>query len=159
MSRKRLGRSALTYFKNLIQHTKRVFMGRESVGQALRGVGQDSGRLREAVAATRETEDQYRARRLVEKARHRYNDKRFDHAERFLREALTLDRSNPWASLYLGNVLYKEGRFREAIVYWEQTISAAADSEAATKARLKLQRVESEKRKINDWYEERLGKS
>ncbi|MCP4640884.1 MAG: tetratricopeptide repeat protein [bacterium] len=148
---------AKTYTKNLGKHAKRIARGRESASEALGVIAKDTRRLKDSVGAKRPTSDSKAAARQVEEGRQHYNQKRYAQAEEVLRDAILTDANSGLAYTYLGYTLYKQGRLTEAATYWNKAIEVDPNSEAAEKASRKLRVLESKKKKVNEWLDDRLG--
>lgn len=144
-----------SYAKNVFLHARRLVRFRESPGQALSGIWHDTGKLRRVLRARNKTEDHREAKRLVDAGREHYNQKRYKEAEAVLRDAIILDRECAAAYAFLGYALYKQGRYPEAVTYWEEAVLKDPGSEVASKARKKIDVVRAKKRQLNEWIDSR----
>jgi len=140
--RKNLASSVKSYAKNLGIHFKRVILRQESAHAALGGAARDARKLGHTLTKRGKTRA-YRGRAIAraKQGREAYNAKDYPKAEKLFRRALRADDHYGLAYLYLGNALYKQERLREAMMVWDMTIGADPGSDAAVKARRKLQRV------------------
>ena len=138
---KRFAASAKAYAKNLGKHVGRVVARRETAKEALAAVSKDSKKLGHALRKKEPRAGRKQAMRLVKEARQAYNEKNYSYAEELLRRAVRWDTGSALAHTYLGHALYQQGRIREAVLAWQQAIEADPISDAASKARRKLQHV------------------
>ncbi|MBN2309085.1 MAG: tetratricopeptide repeat protein [Candidatus Hydrogenedentes bacterium] len=151
--------SAATYTKNVAKHLGRIVLWAESPADAFRGIARDTAKLKRAFRQGGSISEGQRhdAKRLVEEGRQVYNQKRYPEAEQIFREAVLADASYALASTYLGYALYKQGRFHEAGVYWNQAIEAEPGSEAARKARSKLKVIKAKTAQVTDWLDDHIA--
>lgn len=84
------------------------------------------------------TEDRKLAMHRLNEGIRLYNQKRYDEALRAFKDAVSEDPNYGRAHLYHGNTLYKLHRQEEALAEWERTVRVDPHSEAADKAREKL---------------------
>jgi len=150
MARKnpRFTRDLRTFAKNLWKRIKRTVQRRESPLEALRGIGEDAHKLRHGVKVSRRTGDQKEARRMLEKGRKAYNEKRYTEAEGHLLRALEYDERLAWAHCFLGHTAYQLNRVEEAASHWHRAVVVDPDSDAASKARQKLEGLGSKRREV-----------
>jgi len=137
-----------TFFKNLWKHTKRVFQRRESPLEAISGVFEDLHKLRHGIKVSRRSGDQKEARRLLDKGRRAYNEKRYTEAQTYLLRALEHDERLAWAHCFLGHTAYQLGRVDEAAGHWHRAIVSDPQSDAASKARQKIEGLSSKRREV-----------
>jgi len=142
---KKLKSTLSAYAANLGKHAKRIVKRQESVGDAMSGVAHDTKKVGEAFAKTSRGSNWKEAERLTKKARQAYNGRNYEEAEDLFRLAIHADGKYALAHTYLGHALYKQGRVKEAIARWRRAIEVAPHSEAADKARRKIQHVEQAK--------------
>lgn len=145
-----------TYAHNVGGHARRLARRKESVREAAAQLTRDSRKLGHSILPSRVNENREEARRLVRSGRNHYNNRRFDRAEEEFRNAIVYDAKYALAYTYLGHTLYKQGKGRDARYYWEQAIRTDPNSEAAEKARAKLQHMEQRGSEVQDWIRERL---
>lgn len=142
---KHLAKNAKTLLKNVGKHAKRVFMGRESIRDAVGGVAGDIDRVKRVAKGMRAPGNHHRAAQLVEKGRKAYNEKDYERAERYFHEALVEDPRYGLAYTYLGSTFYQLQRIREATMMWTKAIEIDPSSDAAYKAEQRLRRVKARK--------------
>lgn len=151
-----LARRVWTYLKNLGIHLALVARRRESLREAWAAAARDARKLGRPAQKPESKGNRREAMALVEKGRREYNVGQDRLAEGLFRDALHADSNYALAYTYLGNTLYRQGRAQEATHYWTRAIVAEPDSDAARKARLKLQRVARKKAEFNEWLDDRL---
>ena len=100
--------------------------------------------------------DHREAKRLMNAGRDFYNGKNYEKAEQHFRRALIEDDQYAWAMTFLGHTLYKQNRHTEAVHAWELAVEMDPDSDAASKARRKLQHVEKQDIKLREDLNDRL---
>lgn len=132
-----------TFFRNVKQHLRYVVKRKERPMEAFQGVRNDARKLNRALHEEEgEREAAERAHKLVKKGRRRYNEKKYHEAEEFFRSAIETYEQNVWAYTFLGYALYQQGRHDEALEAWKTADRMDPDSEAASKARKKIQVIE-----------------
>ena len=87
-----------------------------------------------------------------------YNGKHYSEALAKFKDAIEVDPQYGRAHLYYGNAQYKLHRHEEALNAWERAIRVDPDSEAADKARAKLERLNSKNRQVIHDIQEQLRK-
>lgn len=137
--------SAKTFAKNVSIHLRRVFQRRETCREAWADVAQDAHRLKRALLARIESESRQEATRLLEQGRLEYNIRDYESAEDYFKRAIQADRGYGLAYTFLGYALYKQGRMDDAVRFWQKAIKVEPDSEAASRARKKIQYIEKSK--------------
>jgi len=70
-----------------------------------------------------------------------YNEHAMRDAERYFRRAIACDDHYARAHLYLGNTLYKQGKFTDAFEEWQRAAEAEPGSEPAASAETKLRKL------------------
>ena len=95
--------------------------------------------------------------RRVEKGIERYNTRRYVEAEELFRQAIALDPGYARAHCYLGNTLHKLGSPEEAVFEWKKAVIVDPESDAAAKAKDKLDKVAAHNTAVARSLEERLG--
>lgn len=88
-----------------------------------------------------------------------YNSKNYADAARMFEEAIAADPSYGRARLYYGNAQYKLHNVGEAMNAWEAAIRVDPHSEAADKAREKLEHLRFKNQTLVNEIEDRLLKS
>lgn len=132
-----------TFFRNVKHHLLYVLKRKERPMEAFEGVRNDARKLNRALHEEEgEREVAERAHKLVKKGRRRYNEKKYHEAEGFFRSAIETYNKNVWAHTFLGHALYQQGRHDEALEAWKTADRIDPDSEAASKARKKIQLIE-----------------
>ena len=154
-----LMRNIQTFFKNLGKHAKRVVQRRESPLEAIGGIGGDLHKLRHGVKAGRRSGEEKEARRMLEKGRKAYNEKRYSEAEGYLLRALEYDERLAWAHCFLGHTAYQLGRLEEAATHWHRTVVTDPQSSAAEKAKQKLDGLSAKRRQVLDELEMHVRES
>lgn len=151
-------RSTKSYVKNAGIHVWRVITRVESVGDALDGVRKDTSKLRGAASRHERPSraDQSEAKRLLNEGRQAYNGGDYEKAEKFFRASLIEDKRYAWAMTYLGHSLYKQNRRDDAVEAWNKAVDLAPDSDAAAKARKKLQHVAKQQTRLHRELDERI---
>ena len=142
---KHLAKTAKTLLKNVGKHAKRIVLGRESLRDALSGVAEDADRLKRVAKGATAPGNHHHASQLVEKGRRAYNEKDFERAEKYFREAIVEDPRYALAQTYLGSTYYQLNRIREATIAWTKAIEIDPSSDAAAKAQQRLRRVQMRK--------------
>lgn len=84
--------------------------------------------------------DRREAANLVESGRKYYNEKRYHKSERYFRKAVATDETYARAHYYLGLSLYQINMKSAAKSAWTRATEVDPDSEAAQKARRKLEK-------------------
>lgn len=56
---------------------------------------------------------------LIEIGKRHLKDRRFDTAEEYYHRALLIDPNEPWSHLYMGNLLYTQDKYCDAIWHFE----------------------------------------
>lgn len=83
-----------------------------------------------------------------------YNSKKYEEALKVFKTATEYDSTYARAYVYLGNTLYKLAEHGEALRFWQHAISLDPLSDAASKARAKVERVKSQNQMaIRDLHE------
>lgn len=136
----------MTFAKNLWKRLKRVITLRETPMAALHGVAEDIHKLRHGVKKSRRSGDEKDARRMLEKGRRAYNEKRYTEAEGYLIRALEFDERMPWAHCFLGHTAYQMGKLEEAAAHWHRAVVCDPQSDAAAKARKKIEGLSAKRR-------------
>lgn len=77
----------------------------------------------------------------VKKGISAYNAKNYPEAERLFRRAIERDSHYARAYAYLGNTLYKQKRFADAMSSWQKAIHVEPGSDAAEMAQEKIQHI------------------
>ncbi|MBI4556473.1 MAG: tetratricopeptide repeat protein [Candidatus Hydrogenedentes bacterium] len=150
--------NAKTFAKNVGKHVGRVILRRETTGDAIEEVRRDAQKMRTSVRDVAGKGDRKSAAHLTEEGRCSYNVKDYVSAEEFFRQAIRVDEKYALAYTYLGHTLYKKGKFRDAATMWRRAIVLEPDSDAAAKARRKLQHLEHAEERFKHQVEDRLGK-
>ena len=153
--KKSLLSGAGTYVKNVGRHLQRVAAREEKPTEALAGLARDAKKLAR-LAHSDHAGAKHEAHELVKKGREAYNRGSYKEAEQFFHDAAMEDGRYALAYTYLGNAFYQQGRYNDAIAAWRQAIAADPKSDAADKARTKLERIESSKERTIQQLEERL---
>lgn len=149
---KDFGESAKVFAKNLALRTHRVITRRQTLLDAVRGIVEDAQKLRRSIVGHQGNRRD--ASHQVRRGRRYYNAGKYDAAEEAFRNAITLDKGYALAYTYLGHTLYRQGRIAEAVTYWERAIEAEPTSNAAGKARQKIQHVRKDRTKLTEWLDE-----
>ncbi|HIJ65794.1 MAG TPA: tetratricopeptide repeat protein [Candidatus Hydrogenedentes bacterium] len=152
---KRFGKSAKSYARNLGIHLRRVVTRQESPGEALTEVSRDSKKLGHALKKGRTKHYRSRAVDFAKRGREAYNAKDYASAAKLFRRAVRADEGYGLARLYLGNALYKLDSLREAMMAWEAAIEFDPGSDAAAKARRRLQHVGDKRLKVLERLQDR----
>lgn len=148
--------SAKSYTKNLGKLFWRVATREEAASDVLDHLKRDTQKLKHSMERRDSSKGNHKAAsRLVDDGRLAYNGGHYGQAEDYFRRALIEDHTYTWAYTYLGHSLYKQGRRDEAVVEWERAIKCDPDSDAANKARRKIQHVEKSKYRTAQELEER----
>ena len=134
------------FVANLWKRVKRVAQRREPPMDAIRGIGEDFHKLRHGYKVSRRSDEEKEARRLLKKGRKAYNEKNYSDAENYLMRALEHDEQLAWAHCFLGYTLYKLGRPDEATNHWNRAVVCDPNSDAADKARKKLEGLNAKRR-------------
>ena len=159
MEKKRVGAGLRTVLRNLRWHLVSLLTRRESLRAAWHGIVKDFRKLGRQLSTDEETEEEIkRAKKLVNKGRKAYNEKNYQEAEEYFRMSINEHADYVWAHTYLGHALYYQGRTREAINAWTRATRLDTSSEAAGKARQKLQYVERKQGDVVRELEERIGR-
>lgn len=153
---KSLFTSAKTFVKNVGRHARRIFARQEKASEAWADLRNDARKLKKVASKASMTSQQKESAELTSEGRHAYNAKDYAKAEEFFRQALRTDSENCLAQTYLGHTLYKLGRGGEAAAAWKRAINMAPGSEAAEKARQKLQYLEQRKADVVKQLEDRM---
>ena len=154
--KKSLISGAGTYVKNLGKHLQRIAAREEKPSEALAGMKRDAKKLARIAQADPPGSVQERAKDLVKKGREAYNQGSYKEAEQLFHEAAMEDGKYALAYTYLGNAFYQQSKFNDAIAAWRQAIAADPKSDAAAKAKQKLERIESSKERTVQELEDRL---
>ena len=93
----------------------------------------------------------------VKKGVDHYNNRRYTEAEDQFRQAIAQDPGYARAHCYLGNTLHKLGYPEEAVFEWKKAIIVEPDSDSATKAQGKLDRIAARNSAVVRSLEESLG--
>ncbi len=141
------------FFRNCISHVKRLARRKESAGDVMKAVRKDARYLARGLAEGGDSEGRKQAYRVVKKGREAYNARDYLRAEDLFRQAILVDGRYSLAFTYLGYALYQQGRRTEAMTYWAKACEIDPDSEAAKKARLKMQVVANQKADIERWID------
>ena len=133
-------RQLRTYLHNVFKQVLIAVRRQQTWREAAAGVSRDTKKLG-AAFGVRHADDAGRkqAVRLVRRGREEYNTAQYAAAEKLFEQAVDLDPGYAWAHLYLGHALYKQNRLREAEAAWRRAADVEPKSEAAAKARKKLQ--------------------
>lgn len=156
---KRTGKGFQTFLKNLWKHFKRVVSFRESPLEAMRRIGEDIHKLRHGAKVARRSGDEKEARRLLDKGRRAYNEKRYTEAESYLIRALECDERLGWAHLFMGHTCYQLNRLDEAATHWHRARSLDPSSEVADRARKKLEGLGAKRREVLEELEQHVQQS
>lgn len=149
--------SAKSYTKNVGKLLVRVATRKKPPSEALEQLKKDTRKLKHTLTRREgPTGNRKEAARFVEDGRQAYNGGHYNRAESYFKRALIEDDSNAWAFTYLGHSKYKQGRRDEAVAFWERAIECEPDSDAARKARKKLQHVAKTKHRVAHELEDRL---
>lgn len=105
-------------------------------------------RLRPAEAKA--FEDHRRARAWLEKGRRAYNKKHYNSAIDAFHTAIEYDPHEALGPYFLGLAYYKQQKTNEAVAAWRRAVDADPDSEAAEKARRKIDYVQSHMTRVAD---------
>jgi tetratricopeptide (TPR) repeat protein len=125
--------------------------------EALDGFVDESRRLGRAIKDVRSPHDHHAAAQLLERGRRAFNEKDLKRAEDYFRRALIEDPHYALAHTYLGVVLYKQERLREAILCWNKAVELDPGSDAAHRAERHLKGIRLRKRDVITSLEEDLG--
>ncbi|NUM52310.1 MAG: tetratricopeptide repeat protein [Candidatus Hydrogenedentes bacterium] len=145
---KHVAKTAKTLLKNVGKHAKRVFMGRESIRDAVDGISDDADRLKRVAKGSKAPGDHRRAAQYVEKGRRAYNEKDFARAEEYFHQAIVEDPNYALAYTYLGSTYYQMQRLTDAQGMWAKAIAIDPGSDAAAKAQQRLRRVQHRKEQV-----------
>lgn len=140
MARNFIGRCK-TLVKNAFNHGRFVSAGEETAKDALKRLGNDVRKLGRGKKVRESNEVQRSVRDLVQEGANLFNTKRYREAEEVLREAILIDDTYPRAYNYLGHVLLKQERFKEAKSAFKTAIKLDPKSRAARKAKKKLKEI------------------
>ena len=111
-------------------------------------------RLRPAEAKA--FEDRRRARAWLEKGRRAYNKKHYTHAIDAFHTAIEYNPHDAHGHYFLGLAYYKQQKTNEAVAAWRRAVDADPDSEAAEKARRKIEYVQSHMTRVADELKRRI---
>ncbi len=157
MHKKSLGASLRTILRNTRWHLASILRRQQTPRAAWRGIVKDFRKLGRQLNTDEYTEEQIkRAKHLVKKGRKAYNKKFYQEAEEYFRMALKEYPDYAWAHTYLGHALHYQGRSREAVNAWTRAARIAPDSEAASKARMKIQHIEHKEGAVVRELEDRV---
>lgn len=136
--------TAKTYAKNAGIHFGRVITFREKPGDALKAMRRDARKVSYSITKgkTAVPGNRRAASKLLEDGRQAYNGGNYSKAEDYFRRAIIEDETYGWAHTYLGHALYKQSRLTEAVAAWRGAAEVDPESDAARKARKKIQHVE-----------------
>ena len=81
--------------------------------------------------------------RLVNEGARLYNSKKYEEAAKVFKAATDCDPTYARAYVYMGNTLYKLAEHSAALHAWERAVSVEPTSEAAFKARAKIEHVKA----------------
>ena len=112
-------------------------------------------RLRPAEAKA--FEDRQRARAWLEKGRRAYNKKHFNHAIDAFHTAIEYNPHESLGHYFLGLAYYKQQKTNEALAAWRRAVDSDPDSEAADKARRKIEYVQSHMTRVADELKRRIS--
>ena len=101
-------------------------------------------------------EDSRRARAWLEKGRRMYNKKHYHNAMEAFRTAIEYDPQDALGHYFLGLAYYKQEKTNEAVAAWRRAVDADPDSEAAEKARRKIEYVQSHMARVADELKRRI---
>lgn len=110
-------------------------------------------------AAPRLTEhgrNHQKAAKLTESGRRYYNKSSYTAAERFFRNASAVDPQYALPVAYLGNALYKQGKYEEAVFAWSHAYALDPDSEGGKRAQEKLRMMQAQQTGVVRELEERV---
>ena len=93
----------------------------------------------------------------VKKGVEYYNSRRYTEAESEFRQAIAQDPGYARAHCYLGNALHKLGYPEEAVFEWKKAVIVEPDSDSATKAQGKLDKIAARNSAVVRSLEESLG--
>jgi len=144
MSRKaRCG--ALSFLKNLAFHGRCILTGKEALSHALPAIWEDLRKVgHAAIASSEKARNHRRSAKLTEAGRKSYNAGAYAKAEEFLRRAISTDPKYALPVAYLGNTLYKQGEFEQAVAVWKRAYNLDPSSEGGTKAWRKLRALRNQ---------------
>lgn len=133
-------RHVLTFCRNLFKHLHRVLLRQQAFAEAKAAVMRDAQKLARSAGIKAPSQgNRNKAVHLTRQGRHAYNTRQYSEAEKLFEQAADADPSYALAYTYLGHSRYKLGRQREAEAAWQKAADIEPDSEAASKARKKLQ--------------------
>ena len=133
--------SAKSYAKNGGKHLWWLLRREERIPEAWDGFKRDTQKLKHTLRKAPPSGNRKKTERILKEGRQAYNAKRYPQAEKLFREAVAEDEGCAWAFTYLGHTLYQQNRPDDALAAWEQAIEVDSGSEAARKARQKIQHV------------------
>lgn len=113
---------------------------RDVVSGALTNATQSFRKYKRTRLAPPKRGDRHESANLVESGRKYYNDKRYHKSERYFRKAVATDESYARAHYYLGLSLYQINMKSAAKTAWTRATEVEPESEAAEKARRKLEK-------------------
>ncbi len=150
-------RPLFTYSRNLMSHLALVLRRRETVAEAMAAVRRDTQKLARTTGIAAHTAGNRKdAVRLTRKGRQAYNSRQYAAAQNLFEQAIDADPSYALALTYLGHTFYKQGQQRLAEAAWKRASNIDPDSEAASKARKKLQHTARATSKTIDGLVDRL---
>lgn len=114
-----------------------------------------ANRIREA-AKTEAIENHKKASRLLEHGRKHYNKRRYKKAQRYFAGAVSYDPEYALAYYFQGLVRYQLNFSDAASASWKQAIKVDPGSEAALKAKEKIERVHSQTVRVVDELEQQI---
>ena len=109
--------------------------------EAAKGAWSQTRRFASHLVKGPTSNDRKRAIEAVKKGMAAYNAKNYPEAERLFRRGVDRDPHYARAHAYLGNALYKQKRFADAITSWQKAIHVEPDSDAAEMAQGKIQHL------------------
>lgn len=143
---------------NSLRHARLLLTGKETFSQALFEFRLDLNAGMRAVAQRNENPaDHHKAAKLTEFGRKWYNSANYARAEKLFRDASLEDPHYTLPLAYLGNALYKQGKYEDAITAWNRAHALDPLSEGGLKAREKLNRIKDKQVALGKQMEARVN--
>ncbi len=137
------GKRLAGFLGDLVKHTKRLVLRRESAEEAWEALREESKHLARNLTKEEFSDERKAAIQYVKRGMTEYNQKNYTEAERLFRRAIGSDAEYVRAYAYLGNTLYQRGMTTDAVAMWNKVLQLEPDSELADNVRAKLKRAAS----------------
>jgi tetratricopeptide (TPR) repeat protein len=130
-----------SFSKDMVRHLREIVLRRESAGEALTAVKEETKHLARNITKPTHSEGHKNAIQYVKRGMTEYNEKNYAAAERLFRQAISADPEYTRGYAYLGNTLYQRGLLTDAAAMWDRVLTLEPDSELADNVRAKLKRT------------------